>query len=148
MTIYSANLTHEGNYTVEVCHELDYRYIWDNFDGVWETLDDDSLIWDADNPPEDLLYVDCFNIYVWMNSTEPDPIDVEELEELIKDYVPPENSAPVMIVKPKDMAIYAGSELVVEFGESFDVDGDLVYVGLDLDRADSFATYDANSRIL
>ena len=65
MTIYSRDTNDYGNYTINVCVELENLYNWMEKDGLYD-LDYDSRKYDPDYPPTDLNYTDCFNIYVNM----------------------------------------------------------------------------------
>ena len=55
MSIYSRDRSHIGNYTIEVCVELESLYNWMEKDNLWDPLDE-SRKYDPDVPPETLLY--------------------------------------------------------------------------------------------
>ena len=71
-------------------------------------------------------------------------MNVTEIEEAYSDeaFIEKSNVAPVLVVKPKDVAIWAGEELVIDFSTAWDLDGDGVAYTLDMGRASSFAEYD------
>ena len=135
MTIYSRDELHVGNYTIEVCVELENLYNWMEKDGLYDPTDT-SRKYDSDYPPEDLNYTDCFNINVSMNVS--DNWDGYIDEAFVEDF----NSAPVLVVTPRDIAIWAGEGLYVDFGNVFDAEGDQASFNLDLGRAQSFANFD------
>lgn len=71
------------------------------------------------------------------------PLEQEE-NELVKIS----NSAPVLALKPKDVAMWAGSKLAVQFDEPYDIENDSVTMTLDLGKAAEFAQFDNTTRQL
>lgn len=55
-----------------MCVELNNLYNWMEKDGTYdpELLESGTRIYDPDNPPDDLIYTDCFNIYIEMSLSE------------------------------------------------------------------------------
>ena len=139
MTIF-AQVADIGNYTINVCVELDNLENWQKKDGLWDPTDN-SRKYDPDRPPSTLLYTSCFNMTV----------SVTQVVMAVQDFVVTEdliNSAPSLPVKPSDIAMYAGDELIVDYYAPFDGDGDDVAILVDLGRAASFATFDYFTRQL
>ena len=69
MIIYSNNPAHAGNYTINLCIELDNIYNWGN---LGETFRSTDRKYSPDNPPANLIYKECVEVTVtmenkWMN---------------------------------------------------------------------------------
>lgn len=65
MTIYSIDPAHVGNYTIEICVELDNLYNWGK---LGETFLNTERKYSPATPPESLIYKDCFKVFLTMES--------------------------------------------------------------------------------
>ena len=140
LTIYSRDKNDYGNYTIEVCVELENLYNWMEKDGLYRPLDTSSRKYDPDRPPDDLICTDCFNIYIYMNISD---IHDGKVVEVFQDGF---NTAPTAVITPKDIAIWAGDQLFVDYNDVFDAEGDNIVINIDLGRAVNFAKFDILTR--